>query len=270
MATAFRVLDCAYETHRPALVFALFSGGHDSLSSVTVGQEWASQRGLWLPVAHVNTGTGITETRQFVIDTAQRHEWPLIELHPPRSYRNLVLEHGFPGPGFHDRFAYPRLKERCFRNLARLTPGTVMFVTGVRSQESLRRTEHVERIQVAGRVVWAAPIWDWSKADCNAFISARGLERNVVADLLHLSGECLCGSMAREHELEEIAQWFPDKAAEIRALEDEVEKTGHPACRWGKRPPPVAREQLRAFLAPADGSFPMLCAGCSRAPSRDH
>jgi hypothetical protein len=39
-----------------------------------------------LPVATVNTGTGLALTRKYVIDTAQAHGWPLMELHPPRSY----------------------------------------------------------------------------------------------------------------------------------------------------------------------------------------
>lgn len=259
------VLDEAVAEHDPAMIFALFSGGHDSVSSTTVAQGWAKERGRWLPVATVNTGTGISRTREFVIATAQKYDWPLMELHPPRSYRSLVLEHGFPGPGFHDRFAYPRLKERCFRNLARLVPPdrNVMFVTGVREQESERRTEHVERIQVRGRVIWTAPIWDWSKADVNRFMAKRQIERNPVVDLIHMSGECLCGAMAHPGELAEIAEWFPEKVAEIRALEDEVERTGHPACKWGKRPPRIASDQLRAFLTPSTGEFPMLCAACT-------
>lgn len=265
LSSVFAVLDDAYDRHDPALVFALFSGGHDSLTAVTVSQDWARDRQVWLPVVHVNTGTGIPETRRFVISTAQENGWPLIELHPPRSYRSLVLEHGFPGPGSHDRYAYPRLKERCFRNLLRLAAPDrkIMLVTGVRSDESERRTEHVERIQVRGRTVWAAPIWNWSKLDCNRLIAERGLPRNEVVDALHMSGECLCGAMAHDGELDEIAFWYPDKAAEIRALEDEVERSGHPACRWGQRPPKIARDQLRAFLTPNDGSFPMLCAGCA-------
>jgi 3'-phosphoadenosine 5'-phosphosulfate sulfotransferase (PAPS reductase)/FAD synthetase len=260
----FELLDEAVAKHDPALIYALFSGGHDSLTAVTIAQDWATQHRRWLPVAHVNTGTGIPETREFVINTAQAHSWPLLELHPPRSYRSLVLELGFPGPGYHDRLAYPRLKERCFRNLARTAPADrhVLFITGVRSQESERRTEHVERIQVGPKIVWAAPIWDWTKTDCNHFIADRGLQRNRVVDLLHISGECLCGAMARPLELQEIAEWFPEKAAEIRQLEDEAERRGLRACRWGVRPPKVAREQMRAFLTPNDGSFPMLCAGC--------
>jgi 3'-phosphoadenosine 5'-phosphosulfate sulfotransferase (PAPS reductase)/FAD synthetase len=264
LEASLAVLDEAFEQQQPSHVFALFSGGHDSLTATTIAQQWAQARKIWVPVAHVNTGTGIKETRDFVIETAQEHSWPLMELHPPRSYESLVREMGFPGPGFHDRLAYPRLKERSFRNLARLAPkdGKVMFITGIRQQESVRRIEHVERIQVYPRVVWAAPIWDWEKIDCNHFIAERGLKRNLVSDLLHISGECLCGAMAKPGELDEIEKWFPERAAEIRALEDEVEQSGIRACRWGKTPPAVAKDQMRMFLTPNDGSYPMLCSNC--------
>src|SRR5689334_18301033 len=46
----FALLDEAYETHQPAIVFALFSGGHDSLCATRVAQEWAQERKLWVPV----------------------------------------------------------------------------------------------------------------------------------------------------------------------------------------------------------------------------
>lgn len=272
--SAFDLLDEALDTYKPTHIFTLLSGGHDSMTSTKIGQEWAEDRDLIVPVAHVNTGTGIQErhvvgtglkdTRSHVIDLCQTHEWSLIELHPPRSYESLVMEMGFPGPGFHDRLAYPRLKERCFRTLKRMAPegSQVMFISGVREEESVRRTEHVERIQDTPGIVWAAPLWNWTKQDCALFIADRGMPRNQISDVLHISGECLCGAMARKDEMADLEQWVPIRAQELHDLEDRAEAAGLRACRWGKRPPRVAREQMRAFLTPNDGSYPMLCAGC--------
>lgn len=274
----FALLDEAYDTHKPTHVFTLLSGGHDSTCATTLGQEWAERRGIHVPVVFANTGTGIEErhvvgtglkdTRSHVIDLCQmrEHEWSLIELHPPRSYDSLVMEMGFPGPGFHDRLAYPRLKERSFRTLRRMAAESayVMFITGVREEESLRRTEHVERIQVTPGVIWAGPIWDWTANDCGAFIAERGLPRNQISDMLHISGECLCGAMARKDEMRDLEEVVPIRAQEIHDLEDRVERAGRRACRWGKRPPKVARDQMRAFLTPNDGSYPMACMGCLR------
>lgn len=264
---AYAVLDEAYDTHQPSHVFCLYSGGHDSVTATSIGMEWAKTRNLRPLVAHVNTGTGIKETRDHALRTCDEQGWELIELHPPRSYRSLVLEMGFPGPGYHDRLAYPRLKGRCFRYLGRMAPEgkRVMLITGIRQEESTRRIAHVERIQPDANekdLLWAAPIWDWTKIDCNHFMADRGLKRNPVSDLLHISGECLCGAMAGKGELDRIAEWFPERAAEIRALEDEVEAKGLRACRWGQRPPAVGRDQQKLFLSPNDGSFPMACSSC--------
>lgn len=273
--SAHAVLDQAYDTYEPSHVFALLSGGHDSMTATSLAMEWAKRRKLWVPVVHANTGTGIAprhvegtdivDTHTHVLRLCEAQGWPLIELHPPVSYETLVRQMGFPGPGYHDRLAYPRLKDRAFRNLDRMAPEgkRVMLVTGIRREESYDREIQVVPVQEEGaRRVWAAPIFDWTKADCNALIAERGMPRNQVSDLIHLSGECLCGAMAHKGELNEIAEWFPLKAQEIRDLEDEVERLGLRADRWGRRPPAVGRDQQKLFLVPNAGP-PMACAGCA-------
>jgi hypothetical protein len=59
--------------------------------------------------------------------------------------------------------------------------------------------------------------------------------RNPASDLIHMSGECLCGAFAHPGELDEIGEWYPDVVAEIRALEAEARAAGipEPFCRWG-------------------------------------
>jgi DNA modification methylase len=59
---------------------------------------------------------------------------------------------------------------------------------------------------------------------------------NEVADVLHMSGECLCGAFARPGEREEVAFWFPDDFAAIADLEDAVASRDDIAPRrkrWG-------------------------------------
>jgi hypothetical protein len=45
---------------------------------------------------------------------------------------------------------------------------------------------------------------------------------NQVTEMLHMSGECLCGSFAHTGELDEIEMWYPDVAKQIRDLEAEI------------------------------------------------
>jgi len=188
---------------------------------------------------HINTGIGIPQTRQFVRDTCKEHGWQLREIRAKedcgQDFRQIVLENGFPGPPVHNRM-YARLKERAVRLLVRETKvghhlrDTVLLISGVRSQESQRRMGYVEKIKKEAARIWVAVIHDWSKVDCNRYMASQNLKRNKVVDLIHKSGECLCGAFAKPGELEELALWFPDVAKEIRELEKEVKAKGFP---WG-------------------------------------
>ena len=257
---AFNVLDQAAIEHKPREFFALFSGGHDSLTATAIAFKWAEKRGVKMTAAHIDTTIGIPETQEFVRDTCEREGWPLRIESGGRSYESLVMEFGFPGPGQHG-LMYQRLKERALRKLVRESKqewkDRVMFVTGVRSQESVRRMKHVERIQRDGAVVWAAPIHDWSAVDCSRFIEAEGLPRNPVKDKLEMSGECLCGSFAHEGEMKELEGWFPDVAQRLHALEQRVEAKGLRACVWGHggKLLNVHRDQMKFEVGP-------LCQSC--------
>lgn len=246
----------AVRRYDPAAVFALFSGGHDSLCATAI----AARHPRFTAAVHINTGIGIEETREFVRETCQREGWPLLEYRPPRSYEQIVLADGwtgggkhlgFPGPGMHPA-TYVLLKERCLDALVRdyktRRADRIVLVSGARSEESKRRMRaQVKPVERDGATVWVAPIHDWTKPDCNRFIEARGMRRSVVVDLLHMSGECLCGSFGKAaRERPEIARWFPDTEAHIAALERRVAEAGiWNACRWATRPlEPIFENQL--------------------------
>jgi 3'-phosphoadenosine 5'-phosphosulfate sulfotransferase (PAPS reductase)/FAD synthetase len=271
---SYSVLDEAEEIHKPVAHFALISGGHDSLTATTVAQGWAAERGIPMKCAHINTGTGIPETSEFVREVCAAQGWELLEYTPPVKYEEIVLEYGFPGPAQHG-LMFQRLKERCLRQLVREhkshVKDRIMLVTGVRSDESLRRMRHVERIQREGAQVWAADIWNWTKLDCARELRRRGLPRNPVVDKIHMSGECLCGAFARPGEINELEMWFPEVAERIRALEVKVEAKGLRGCRWGQRPPRVHREQMKmAFGEDWDeGQAGMLCTTCDATPGME-
>lgn len=239
--------------------FALFSGGHDSLCSTAL----ASERPDFKAVVHINTGVGIEETREFVRSTCEEQGWPLIEMHPDaKTYRDLVAEKGMPaGPKAHNT-TYYWLKQRQIRRLVREHKESrgdrIGLVTGIRRQESERRmaaTMAVSEHRI-GSQVWINPILDWTKADCNRFIEERGLRRNRVVDLLHRSGECLCGALARPSEIQDIEAWYPTTAAELHGYEQLARDNGHLEDVWARRLT-VNRQQQRLFQP--------LCVGCEDA-----
>lgn len=214
----------------------LFSGGNDSTVLTHLFRNRLDH------VVHVNTGIGIKQTNQYVRDTCAGWGLDLIEKSPPPgcTYEELVLHYGFPGPGKHSMM-YRLLKERALREVRRdfVKHGhreRLIYLTGIRRSESDRRYSR-EVWRREGSLVWVNPMIFWPKALFNAYRDHDNLPRNEVADLLHMSGECLCGAFAKPGELEEIALWFPETAAEIRALEVRVEAAGKPRCRWGQRLP---------------------------------
>ena len=238
------ILDTAIDTFitKPqrsiAGIVGLFSGGNDSTTLCHVMLPRITH------LAHANTTIGIEQTRQFVRDTATSWGKPLLEYTSGKdteTYRALVLQHGFPGPGHHYKM-YQRLKERALRRVRKqLLEGhprgtRVVYLAGRRRTESNRRAA-IPAAERESTVVWVSPMVNWTKLDLNTYRLMNGdVPVNPVTDMIHMSGECLCGSFAHKGELDEIAAFFPDVAAEIRALEQELQdRTDIPEERktWG-------------------------------------
>lgn len=211
----------------------LYSGGNDSTVLAHIMRHHADH------AVHANTTIGIEATRQFVRDTCAAWGLDLIERTAPQTYRELVLERGFPGPAMHYKM-FQRLKERALDEVRReiiTNPRRqrVLFIAGRRRAESRRRT-NIPLMETDGSVIWASPLAMWTKLDMNTYrLMQSDVPTNPVSELLHMSGECLCGAFAKPGELDEIRLWFPDTAAQIDAIQAEVRAAGHPEpfCRWG-------------------------------------
>lgn len=233
---AHDIVDTAWELSAGRMRAAwcvLYSGGNDSTVLTHLMKERVDY------AVHCNTTIGIEDTRQFVRDTCQAWGLELLERTAPQSYRDLVLERGFPGPGMHFKM-YQRLKERVLDEVRRdLVNDTrkerVLFIAGRRRAESKRRKD-IPLYEVDGSAIWASPLAMWTKLDMNTYRLMHGnVPINSVSEKLHMSGECLCGSFAKEGELDEIRFWYPAMAEEIDQLEREVTTAGHkaPFNKWG-------------------------------------
>jgi len=265
-------LSSAIEKHKPIAVFGLFSGGHDSFTASYI----ASLHPAFTAAVHINTGTGIPLTRDYVYKTANARKWKFLEYKAtentnakgepdPQIYADIVRQFGFPGP-FGHRMMYSRLKERQLRRLERdfgasgrrNDPKRVMYVSGCRSAESDRRMANTEEVQVDGRRVWVAPIHDWSKLNTSELMESVEQPRNLIVDLIHKSGECLCGAFAKKGELAELGMWPQTRAAhdEIIRLENEV----GPQFGWGWEDKPPKNYKTQPMLAGINS----LCWSCDK------
>lgn len=211
----------------------MFSGGNDSTVLGHIFKDTATHAG------HANTGIGIEETRQFVRDTCKAWELPLIERTPPTSYRELVIDQGFPGPAMHFKM-YQRLKLRVVEQIQRefITNGRnerILFIAGRRRAESARRKD-IPLYERNRSAIWASPIAMWTKLDMTTYRLMMGdVPINKTAELVGMSGECLCGAYAKPGEREMLRGFYPGVVEEIENLETEVRAAGHaePFCQWG-------------------------------------
>lgn len=240
-------------------IVTLFSGGNDSTTLAHIFRKHVTHIGV------ANTGIGIEQTRQYVRDTASLWGLPILEKYPEPGYgfEDLILGNcraktgpnkgtqlypgGFPGPAMH-YMMYQRLKERAFEQIRSDLVNNpyrerVIFLAGRRATESSRRNKLAFKhpIERKGSTVWCAPLINWTKMDLNTYrLMNPDVPRNEASDLIHMSGECLCGSFAHENELDEVGMWFPAVKAEIQELERKVVAANpagvrkNPACAtWG-------------------------------------
>lgn len=262
----------AIEEHRPVATYALISGGGDS----TAVARWAVEHLRLDGLLHLNTTIGVEETREFVRWYARELGVPLIEEARDdhgNGYEEMLRTFGFPGPGFHG-LPYARLKERPLRRVLRRAKdghtrsSKVALISGVRREESERRMGLSEPVGQVGSQLWINPFFDYSGGQLAAYRSEAGVPVNDVAAMLGKSGECFCGAFAKPGELEDTtALGFPAVEREVRRLEGVLRRDGHPACRWGERPPRRIAEQQRKAgqLELVNPAMPM-CVGCGPAP----
>lgn len=236
---AGRILNCAIDDYQPTKIFALLSGGHDSLTATAaayslLGDEISG-------VVHIDTGIGIPETQQFVIDVCAANNWPLQIYRAsentkadgtpdPQIYDDIVIANGFPGPGAH-RIMYSKLKERQIRRLVRDNKQNrkdkIMLISGVRLAESTRRMGNVEEVFKNGAQVWVSPMLNFTDSDQAELMREWCIPKNPVKEKLCMSGECLCGAFAQKGELAEIRIWYPAVAGRIDSLQEKVKAAGH-------------------------------------------
>ncbi len=180
----------------------------------------------------------------------QRSSW--------RTFLTTVLQQSSALPLQFQHYLYAALMEMypVFRQASK---SKVLFVTGVRRQESTRRMGHVKAVQEEGRRIWVAPLLNWTKEDILNHIEFWQLPRNPVVDTLHMSGECLCGSYAHRGEMDEIMFWYPETGQRIRELERIVHGEGFP---WGwEEAPPCWWKQMKKGQEILPG-FSTLCSSC--------
>jgi 3'-phosphoadenosine 5'-phosphosulfate sulfotransferase (PAPS reductase)/FAD synthetase len=272
--TPEQIIHRAIGEYAPSHIFALFSGGDDSL---TVSHFAATALGDRISgVVHINTGIGLKETRQHVDTVCALFSWRLLEYKAKdlgQDYEQIVLEHGFPGPTQHP-IIYRRLKERALEALVRdHQGGNVMLISGVRQRESSRRMRLSEPVhRDKGRRVWCAPFFYRSNEEIQEYRNTvlADVPVNPAKQYLCMSGECLCGCFAHKGDLSQVEFFFPEAGRYLRDLQARVHARGYPWSWddegpprwWSRRQAATKSGQVDAFEQEFHEEVKMLCSSC--------
>jgi 3'-phosphoadenosine 5'-phosphosulfate sulfotransferase (PAPS reductase)/FAD synthetase len=261
---ALAVIDAGVVEHYPGKLFALFSGGDDSLTMTTI----AAMHPKFSGCIHLDTRTGVPATRRFVVETCAEQGWPLeIYEAPTGEYERLVLDgyrtrdgrlhQGFPNGLKSHSTMYYYLKQRQIQAAIKRHKTSrferIGLVTGIRTAESARRERTVmgQRALVykdpERSAVWFNPIRNWTKRECLDFLGEQGMRRNPVSINCHRSGECLCGALANYAELEEIAFFYPEIGERYATLQSEAQARGLEHWQWAGGPTGPRRRSARRF-----------------------
>ena len=207
--------------------FALVSGGKDSLSTAQVLHDAGKLEGC----VALETGLCTPDWKEFVQRTCEERKWPVKFYPTTESYEAWVMKMGYPGPGMHGR-TMNMLKGRAIRVFRKAHP-TGILASGVRSDESDRRTLNTKPVSFWEGAPVLAPIFDWSNDGVWSFFRNNFNERAPAYSTLQISGDCLCGAYAREGEREALEFHYPVLGKYLRELGEAVKAKFPKRWEWG-------------------------------------
>jgi len=267
----------AIAEYQPYAIVLMMSGGNDSLTAYYV----AKKLGIKIDfILHINTGTGIAETTEFVRYFAESEGIKYIEASAGDAYENYVLRKGFFGRGHQaHNFSYHLLKhQRLVNSISvnirqRRRSRPVLLLNGARLQESENRTRRlngneIRRDNGKSANIWVNLVHHWTKNECQSFLGECDAKRNPVAELLCRSAECMCGTMQNQAAREEASYWFPKWGKWLDDLENRVTQK----FPWGwaqETPKSLAIETQTGQLRLFDYQLQPMCQDCINHNSLD-
>jgi 3'-phosphoadenosine 5'-phosphosulfate sulfotransferase (PAPS reductase)/FAD synthetase len=252
---------------KPYSVCLAISGGDDSLTAMEVCKALNIKLDF---IIHINTRTGIKETANYVRNCATCSSCKYLEGDAGNKYENYVLRKGFFGRGRRAHtFAYHLLKQDQIRSVIskhirqRKRNRPVLLLNGARKQESENRKHNLVEVYNHDKSqmnnIWINIIHEWSKIECMNFLEDQRVRRNPVSEILHRSGECMCGTMQSKEARQEASFWFPEWGEWIDTLEKRVLEKGF-YWKWGDNIPKSFSQKKKGQLDMFD--YLPMCQDC--------
>jgi len=240
--TPNEIIDDLIEKYNKDRFYVLLSGGRDSFC---VAHFIATNYPEYFAgVVFTNTGIASQITRKFVIKYCAELGWPLEMTWARKSYYDIVMEKGFPGPGshkiimgylkFHSWYYYWKSKKNAGEKAC--------YISGVRKRESHVRNRQRfytrKPIDVNALMTFCKPFLYKNANQLVEYQIKNGLKKTPAYDYFDKSGECWCGCFYNDWELKMIEIHDPFLFSTIKWLEKQLQLYGTKEAKkfphWGR------------------------------------
>lgn len=191
--TATEQLATAAEEFAGRIVFTTSFGAEDQVITDIIARE-----GLSIPIATLDTGRLFPEVYELWAKTEEKYGLRVRAYTPEHgALEELVNTQGIAAyrrslEGRHACCAVRKLEP-----LSRALAGVEAWVTGLRREQSVTRTETAARERDAARGLWKInPLADWSEQDVWNYIRAYNVPYNPLHDVGYPSIGCACCTRA--------------------------------------------------------------------------
>lgn len=212
--------------HKKTDFYVLFSGGKDSVCIAHYIAENYPEN--FKGVVFTNTGIATPITRKFVIDYCKEKGWPLELTYARKSYYDIVMEHGFPGPGSHKIImGYLKFHAWYYLLKEKVKQGEkACYISGVRKKESWVRDKirfyTKKPIDINATLTFCKPFLYKNGTQLMEYFIKNGLKKTPAYDYFDKSGECWCGCFYNEWELKMLEKYDPFVFNTIKWLEKQI------------------------------------------------
>jgi len=207
-----------------------FSGGKDSLATTHYMLSELEDVDIDKYVVWADTGVMLPIVEPYVRDVCEQFGWKLEIVSPAedKDFWTTAKKKGLPR--VHRRWCCDPLKLKpIFEFTKKLSPQRGC-TTGVRRDESIRRTKYLQ-VTYFKKTYWLYhPIFDWTEKQVRAYIKSEHLPFPPQYKL-GLKETCMCGAFANKKEIMILKAQFPEFFQRFVELEKELK--GYAAFNFG-------------------------------------
>lgn len=226
--------------------YALLSGGKDS----TLAAYEMHLQGRLEGVVFIETGIGLTITKEYVTMLSQKFGWNLYISQGYTDYSSYVLKHGFPHK--HSNVMHILKADAIRRFISsrkKLGIDPIILFSGVRATESKNRARWVQPRSEKWGAIWENPIRTLTSNQVWDKLKEYGIPLNSAYETIGRSGDCLCGAFSTDSEKLLIAKFHPEIYNKIVFLEENTESKYNT---WGRSSGSMcnlkAQTELESFI----------------------